>query len=176
MHRIKTEDTRGPAARPENSSQASRRSLLVSGAGAVGAFALTGLATTIAGAAGHEKHEGHAASEARGPNAQLIATAHECIADGDACMAHCLRMFAAGDTSMAACAASVQEMVQACETLSKFAAADSRHLRSVAEFCKAVCEDCEKACEEHAEKHEICQACVESCRNCAKACRSYLAG
>ncbi len=175
MNSVKCEDTRRSELPPENTARASRRSLLVGGAGAVGALALTGMGTAMAAAAGHEKHD-HSASAAHGPNAELIETAHECIANGDACMAHCLRMFAAGDTSMAACAASVQEMVQACETLSKFAAADSRHLRSVAEFCKAVCEDCEEACKKHASKHEVCQACVESCQRCAEACSSYLAG
>lgn len=175
MNPVNDEETRHPELTPENAARASRRSLLVGGAGAVGAFALTSMGTAMAGAAGHEKHD-HSASAPRGPHSDLIESAHECIANGDACMAHCLRMFASGDTSMAACAASVQEMVQACETLAKFAAADSRHLRSVAEFCKAVCEDCEKACKEHAKKHAICQACVESCHKCVEACRSYLAG
>ena len=142
------EETRHPELTPENAARASRRSLLVGGAGAVGAFALTSMGTAMAGAAGHEKHD-HSASAPRGPHSDLIESAH---------------------------AASVQEMVQACETLAKFAAADSRHLRSVAEFCKAVCEDCEKACKEHAKKHAICQACVESCNKCVEACRSYLAG
>jgi len=76
---------------------------------------------------------------------------------------------------MAACAASLQEMLQACATLSKFAAADSRHLRTVAEFCRDVCVDCEKACKKHVKEHAVCQECAESCRKCAEACRSYLA-
>ena len=75
---------------------------------------------------------------------------------------------------LAACAASVEEMLQACETLAKFATMDSRHLAAVVRFCAAVCEDCERECRRHAQEHDSCAACAESCARCIEACRAFL--
>ncbi|MEZ4291163.1 MAG: Csp1 family four helix bundle copper storage protein [Myxococcota bacterium] len=100
--------------------------------------------------------------------------ARECIADGETCLAHCFQQFATGDASLAACAASVEEMLQACETLAKFATMDSRHLAAVVRFCAAVCEDCERECRRHAQEHDSCAACAESCARCIEACRAFL--
>ncbi|HPG26764.1 MAG: Csp1 family four helix bundle copper storage protein [Spirochaetaceae bacterium] len=152
----------------------SRRHLLFAGAGVIGGLAAGALGGSDAKASSAEQVEHHAHAPQHAGRSALARTARECIADGETCLAHCFQRFATGDASLAACAASVEEMLQACETLAKFATMDSRHLAAVVRFCAAVCEDCERECRRHAQEHDSCAACAESCARCIEACRAFL--
>ena len=66
---------------------------------------------------------------------------------GEECQAHCLQQFAAGDTSLAACAKSVAVMLQMCRTLVTAAAQSSPRLKDIARVCGQVCRSCAAACE-----------------------------
>ena len=88
--------------------------------------------------------------------------AANCQVAGDACIAHCLEMFATGDTSMAACAAAVNSMLAVCNMLGTLAASNSPHLKTAATLCLAVCTDCKRECDKHL-KHAECKACADAC-------------
>ena len=94
-----------------------RRELIASAGGAVLLAAST---ETMA----HD-HEGMAMPSI---NAKLVETASDCIKAGEACTAHCLSLFASGDTTVAACAKSVDEMLSICGAVQKLASAGSSHL------------------------------------------------
>ncbi len=132
----------------------SRRDLLVGGAGTVVVASLP-----VAPATAAEEHAGHAP----GPHQALIGAARTCIAEGDACVAHCLAMFATGDTSLAACAKAVSEMVPACSAVAQLATLDAKRLEQFLGPCIDVCADCEKECRKHADKHAVCKACADAC-------------
>lgn len=131
----------------------SRRDLLMGSAGTV---MVAGLSATPAMAA--EEHAGHG-TQPQG----LIAAANACVAEGEACLAHCLAMFAGGDTSLAACAKSVSEMIPVCRAVASLATLDAKHLGQFLGPCIAVCTDCEQECRKHAEKHAICKTCADAC-------------
>lgn len=95
--------------------------------------------------------------------ASLIDAASACTQAGDRCIAHCLSQFAAGDTMLAACAKSVQQMVVACGAVAKLAALESSHLPGFVRTCRDVCSDCEKECRKHAAHHDVCRACADAC-------------
>ncbi len=166
------------------STRASRRDLL---AGTLGLALGVAMADSVGHASSHGNHGGseghdhhahhhgdHEKSETR-QHAELVQTARECLATGEDCLAHCFEQFAAGDSSLSDCAASVDLMMKAVSTLERFAARDARHLNKVAELCVAVCDDCEETCKKHAGHHETCKLCAEACAKCAKACRDHLA-
>lgn len=110
---------------------------------------------------------------AKSPN--LIELASNCIQIGEECQAHCFQQFAAGDTSLAGCARSVNMMLAMCRTLVTAAAQASPRLKEVARVCGGVCRDCEKECKPHAGHHDICRRCMEACRACAVACEKVSA-
>ncbi|MDH5446253.1 MAG: four-helix bundle copper-binding protein [Gammaproteobacteria bacterium] len=141
-----------------------RREVLL-GTGAV--LASAGIPNAFA-ADGH--HHGH-----QGKHSKLIESALHCMRDGEACLDHCMQFFKKGDTSMAACAESVTELVAMCTALQKMASYDSKHLGKLASVCMKVCKDCEKECNKHAKKHEVCAACARSCKDCIKACKKIAA-
>ena len=144
-----------------------RRELLTS----AGAAAVI-LASASASADEHMHHDhGAMAMPMATPNAKLIDTASVCIKTGDACMAHCLASFAAGDTSLAACAKTVNEMLSVCASLHKLAAAGSARLPEMAKLAIAVCQDCEKECRKHEHHHATCKACADACAACAEECQ-----
>ncbi|MBF0163407.1 MAG: four-helix bundle copper-binding protein [Magnetococcales bacterium] len=143
-----------------------RRQLLTAGTATV----LLGTLTQDLLAAGesHDHHQHHAAA----PKNQAILTATlDCIATGEACLAHCLSAFRAGDTTLAACASSVSEMLPVSRAMFQLANLDSRHLAKLAAVCIEVCRACEAECRKHADKHATCKAMAESCAACVKACQ-----
>ncbi len=148
-----------PSATPANNQ---RRQLLQ---GAIAATALAGASTIMAA----ESHK-HGANKNKG----LAETAAHCVVQGQACMDHCMELFKTGDTSVANCADTVNEMLAMCSTLSKMASYQSAHLATLAKVCIAVCEDCERECNEHKE-HAECKACAEACKECIKACKKVAA-
>jgi Cys-rich four helix bundle protein (predicted Tat secretion target) len=131
-----------------------RRTLLAS-AGALVAAGAAGSAIATAA----DEHAGHPGAEHQG----LIDAARACVADGDRCLAHCLGMFKSGDTSLAACAQRVAEMLPACGAVAQLATLGASRLGEFAAACRDVCDDCEKECRKHAEKHAVCKACADSC-------------
>lgn len=148
----------------------SRRAVL-KGAGAIAALAATSLVTQAVAATTEHVHH-HVAVD--NPRNLLIDSAMSCIKTGDACNQHCIELFKAGDTSVAGCADSVQEMLAACTALTKLAAYDSRHLKTMVQLCMDVSVDCEKECRKHESKHAECKACADACVDCIKACKAYL--
>jgi Cys-rich four helix bundle protein (predicted Tat secretion target) len=123
-----------------------RRELLV-GAGAI----------ALASAAAHA-----APPKAEGGNA-LADAAVDCQKKAEACLTHCLMMFAGGDTSMAACAAAVRETIATSAALATLAAAGSKHVKALGKVCADVCKDCEIECRKHAAKMAVCRECADAC-------------
>ena len=103
----------------------------------------------------------------------LIDSGLNCVKKGEACIQHCLAHF--GDETLAECAASVQEMLPICATLSKLASYESRHLKEYLKVCIQVCKDCEKACRVHENTHVPCKECADACARCARECEKVLA-
>lgn len=151
-----------------------RRELLLVGAGAVMAKALT-VTTACAGtnadkkAAPADMPPPRAEPAAASDFASLVA---ECTRVGQVCMQHCLTLLASGDTSMAACAKTVHEMLAVCRGTEVLALAGSSHLAQAAALCKAVCESCEAACKVHAGHHRECGDCAAACRSTIDAAAS----
>jgi len=113
---------------------------------------------------GHEGHEGHdAAAAGEGGDMALVNTVADCIAAGQACLSHCIRLLSSGDTSMGDCAKAVNDMLAICRASESLAANNSKHLKAIAKLCIDGCTDCSKACTPHAGHHETCKACKEAC-------------
>ena len=135
-------------------SSISRRDLLLGGAGTLMVAGVSAAATEA------DEHAGHAGHER---NQALVEAARACVADGEACLAHCLAFFANGDTSLAGCARAVTEMVSACRAVASLATLDAKRLEEFLSPCINVCADCEQECRKHADKHTVCKACAEAC-------------
>ncbi|HXJ32481.1 MAG TPA: Csp1 family four helix bundle copper storage protein [Candidatus Eisenbacteria bacterium] len=104
-----------------------------------------------------------APAPASGGNPELVDAAGVCARAGEACLAHCLSAFAAGDTSLARCATLVQQMIVGCDAIAKLAAHGSAHLAAFVAACRDVCADCEVECRKHEAHHEICKRCADAC-------------
>src|SRR5258706_11388097 len=102
---------------------------------------------------GHMDHEhmGHT------PYGKLIETTTDCIRTGEICITHCFGLFAAGDTSVAACAKSVYQMDAVCQALMRLAAAGSQHVAELAKLAQIACMECEKECRKHENHHAECK-------------------
>jgi Cys-rich four helix bundle protein (predicted Tat secretion target) len=148
----------------------SRRDVLVG----VGAASLAAAGVAIAGTEtkSHGKYfEAKAAKKHPALNTALDA----CITKGQACISHCMETFALGDTTMAACASAVQQMLPVCTATSYLAIYDSKRLEEMAQACVAVCEDCEKECRVHEEHQPECRACADACAAVIKEAKKLLA-
>ena len=106
-------------------------------------------------------HAGHHAVPA--DRIALAAAIDGCDAAGAACIQHCIHLLAGGDTSMAACAQAVHEMLDVCRATRTLALANSDLLPDAAGLCKKACSACKTACEPHGGMHATCKACVEAC-------------
>jgi Cys-rich four helix bundle protein (predicted Tat secretion target) len=102
----------------------------------------------------------------------IIDSGLNCVKKGEACIQHCLAHFS--DASLAECAARVQEMLPICQTLSKLATYESRHLKAYLTVCIQVCKDCEKACRVHENEHVPCKECADACARCIAECEKAL--
>jgi Cys-rich four helix bundle protein (predicted Tat secretion target) len=105
---------------------------------------------------------------------ELIDTFLECIKMGEICNQHCMHMFQMGDTTLADCSISVQELIAASTAVIKFTANNSKHLKAFLEVTIKVCETCEEECNKH-DKHIQCKDCAEACRDGIDFCKQYLA-
>jgi Cys-rich four helix bundle protein (predicted Tat secretion target) len=137
--------------------------------GALSAVAAAGLAATALAADEHAHHHGGAAKYAA-----LMSAAADCVAKGNACLAHCLVLLGDGDKALADCAKSVNQMLPLCGALQTLAAQGSQYVVGLAKVAQEVCIDCEKACRKHADKHVECKACMEACAECAKQCNNIV--
>jgi Cys-rich four helix bundle protein (predicted Tat secretion target) len=117
----------------------------------------------------HADHNDHAAAN------PLFDAASNCVKAGLVCVDHCLQSLAAGDTSLAACARSSDQMLSLCGTLAKLASARSTYLPAIAKVALVACQDCEDECRKHADKHAACKACGEACAACAAECKKLAA-
>jgi Cys-rich four helix bundle protein (predicted Tat secretion target) len=104
-------------------------------------------------------------------NKALIKIANECAQHGDECIDHCIELFKTGDTSLANCADTVNEMIVMCRALAKMATYQSEDLKAVARVSINVCQRCVDECSKHEDKHPNCKACADSCRECIKECK-----
>lgn len=96
----------------------------------------------------------------------------DCLAKGNACVAHCIRMLGAGETAMAGCARSSYDMTVAMEALAKLAASGSSHLPAYAKLAAEFCRDCVAECAKHADKHTVCKDCMDACTRTIAACQA----
>jgi len=142
----------------------SRRDVL---AGARGL--LVGAASS--GEADAAEHD-HGASPA---HARLAEAALGCIKDGEACLQHCLQAFQGGDTTLARCAARVQDMLPVCAAMVRLATSRSERAAAYAEICATICRDCEAECRKHEAEHPACKACGDACARVIAACDALAA-
>lgn len=106
-------------------------------------------------------------------NKALVNIANECRQHGDECIDHCIELFKAGDTTVAKCAETVNEMIVMCNALAKMATYQSEQLVAVAKICIDVCQVCADECGKHS-KHPQCKACEESCLECIEECKKAI--
>ncbi len=142
-----------------------RRDLLI-GASAMAAAAVTSGVSM----AGDDHSHGHSTN----PYGNLIDATLDCIKEGDACLNHCYDSFAAGDTSLAACARAITNMSALCEASVKSAGFNSPYTKELVAVCVKAVRECEGECNKHAKKHPLCEASAKACRTCIKACEKVL--
>ena len=143
----------------------SRRALLA------GTAALAVSVSTSGALAGElDTHSGDSKAE----RDSLVRAAGNCVTLGELCQAHCQSLLAAGDTRLALCSASVNEMTASCSALMQLAASDSKYLPAMAKLCSGILEDCKAVCEKHS-KHDVCRACAEACDECLEECKAVMA-
>ena len=120
---------------------------------------------------GMEHHHHH-----MGPNRQpLIDASANCVVKGEACLNHCLILLGEGDTTMAACSRSVNEMLAVSHALESLAIQDAPALPKMATLAMTTCKSCEEECKKHAEKHQACKDCMEACAATYKECKNIAA-
>lgn len=141
--------------------QFTRRSLLTT-TGVVGAALASGLAFS-ADAPGHK----HADRSPRYLDA--FNAANNCSGKARLCLVHCLMSFEGGDTTLASCASSINQMISLCDTFSSQVANISKYIDGIAEVCRAACADCEKECRKHEKQHAECRECADACADLVSA-------
>jgi Cys-rich four helix bundle protein (predicted Tat secretion target) len=99
----------------------------------------------------------------------------KCVATGEDCLRHCLGMMSMKDTSMAACADMVVQLIAACRALQTLASVNSTFTPGFAKDVGAVCAACEKECRKFYDKYTVCKACADACKTCADDCRKAAA-
>ena len=145
----------------------SRRKILLGAA----AVAATATATSGSVFAAEHNHSHQLSKKYDG----VIDSALDCIKTGQACIEHCIELFKVGDTSVAECADTVQEMLVMCTALHQMASYKSKQVAEVAKICREACLICEKECRKHEDKHVQCKVCADSCEECAKECKKIAA-
>ena len=136
--------------------------------GALGAMAAAGIAARAQ--AEHEHHAGHGAGSS--PYAKLQVAASLCVANGQVCLAHCIRLLGQGDKGMADCAAAVDQMLAVCGALQDLAGQGSTLTPALARVALEACKRCGEACKPHIEHHAECKACYVSCQECMEQCKA----
>lgn len=145
-------------------------------------LALSLAALTTHALAQHEHHQASPASapqlapaKASGKNFRLVhAAAANCVAIGQLCQAHCLRMLSTGDKSMADCARTVSQMIPLCIALTSLAAQNSPMVPQLAKVALDACKQCADACKPHVEHHGECKDCFDACQECITQCKAVI--
>jgi Cys-rich four helix bundle protein (predicted Tat secretion target) len=109
-----------------------------------------------------------------GEYAAMLAEALHCIETGNACGAHCIDDMRSGSTELLDCLLRVQELVIACEALSKLSAYGSDHVKTYAAATVEVCDTCEAECRKFESKHAECKECADACVACRTECQKVL--
>ena len=107
-------------------------------------------------------------------------TSADCVRAGEACVAHCAKELANGNTQMGKCNLSVHDMLAVCSAMLALSSAESPLTKRLASVCADACKACSQACFEHQEHwahgmHLACKACAESCVACEQACSALAA-
>lgn len=160
----------------ENNELSQERRNMLKGAGVLGLGALAGgAAATMAGAsqvfAADMSHHHH--GETGTKNKAMLDATYDCIQTGHECIAHCIELIKAGDTSIVDCMASVQETIAFCTAHVAISTGNSKYLNEMCELAIKICGDCQKQCEKHS-KHPQCKACGEACAACVRECKKHL--
>ena len=150
-----------------------RRELLATGVG-IGVLASAGRSAAEKKAGGAEK------PAAASPRDAVIASTTECAQKGALCSAHCAQELAKGNTAMAHCAESVEEMRSLVQAMLVLVTRASPLAKKLAPLCAQACKTCADACLEHKAHwehgmHLVCRDCMDSCLACEKACNAYAA-
>ncbi len=146
--------------------QVNRRAVMVGGA-VIGGAALAATVTQSANAT--------ASGSAARLNQSLINSMLDCVKFGQMCIDHCIESFKQGDTSLAECLSSVQQMHAACSGGAQIASLNSPHLKLYLNAALAICQACEAECRKHADSHPECKDCSESCSHCVGEIKKALA-
>jgi len=102
----------------------------------------------------------------------LIMASSNCVVKGEACMAHCQQMLAAGDRSMLPeCPRLGIEMVTLCGAMRTLAAQDAPSLPKLAAVTMDACARCEAHCRKSAKTMPHCKECADACAACVTECR-----
>ena len=134
---------------------------------ALGAVAVAGGATQANGQTPGELHP---------PKYKALEeTAAKCVATGEDCLRHCLGMMSMKDTSMAACANSIVQLIAACRALQTLASVNSTFTPAFAKDVAAVCDACEQECRKFYAKYTVCKACADACKACSDECHKVTA-
>jgi Cys-rich four helix bundle protein (predicted Tat secretion target) len=123
----------------------------------------------------HPNRSGPAAKSNKGPDyhgrhAELVTAARACLANGEACLRHCIASLSTGDTSLVDCLKTVTAMLPVCQALERYAIIDARHLRELTRVSILVNTECEAECRRHADHHNACKDCADACAVCVTAC------
>ena len=113
----------------------------------------------------HAGHHGAAtpSAELSAEESAVIAALSHCDDVGEACLTHCLALLSAGDTSMAACARAVREMLAVCRATRTLLQSRSALAAAQLAVCRDACSACRATCQAHAAHHAQCGACAQSC-------------
>jgi len=101
----------------------------------------------------------------------LAEVARDCVARGEACIAHCSELLGKGDTTMVECARTSYDMTATMRALASLAASGSSHLPAFAKLAMEFCRDCQAACAKHADRHPVCKDCLDACTRTIAACQ-----
>lgn len=126
------------------------------------------------GTAGKPKSKGKGPVAALTANPTIVAAARRCGQVGNICLKHCIRLTAAGDTSLTACMASVRAMLPVCAALVQLAGLNAARLKDLAKVCSDICADCESECRKHEFHHVECKTCAEACATLVKELKPLL--
>ncbi|MEM1022776.1 MAG: four-helix bundle copper-binding protein [Myxococcota bacterium] len=148
-----------------------RRSMLLT----VGAAAAASPASLLSAAAGAKPGKGHDHAH-HGVDRHNDARAEiaDCIAAGEACLAHCIEALSTGTKSLAKCASAVRDMIPICQAMGPVIASRSPLLKDLAAVCIKSCERCEAECEPHVDHHAECRNCRDLCRRTKASIKTLL--
>lgn len=145
-----------------------RRHLL----GAAAAASLAAVAQSASAAHEHHAHGAHHNGVTRATHADLVAAASDCVATGQVCLAHCIRLLSEGDDSMGDCAKTLNQVLPLCGALQNLAAQGATLTPALAKVAGQACAECAEACKPHIDHHAECKACYEACQACIKQCEA----